>query len=322
MASIPVSVGLMPEAPVADVVELAVLAERLGLARCWVYDEGLTTRDVYVTLTAIAARTEHIRMGPGITNPFVRHPGATATAIASLDEFSGGRAFLGLGAGGALTLTPLGIERHRPLTAVADTVRTLRALFAGERVDHDGEVFSFSSAKLDYARPDIEIILAGRGPRMTALGGAVADGFILSYIHKDLLGRHAEALRNAHGESPFQLIYSTMVATTDEQYEDARAQLTYRLVDSPPEVKELIGMSDADVAKIRSGLAEGGPSRAAKHVHPDWVSSFVISGTIDECTTEMADLMTANGIDEFMLPVLEIEGAATFIERAAALFNS
>ena len=38
----------MPDAPVAELVELATLAERLGYSRCWVYDEGLVTRDVYV----------------------------------------------------------------------------------------------------------------------------------------------------------------------------------------------------------------------------------------------------------------------------------
>ena len=89
--TVPMSVSLMPTAPVADVVELAVLAEELGLARCWVYDEGLVTRDVYIALTAIAAQTQRIPLGPGITNPFVRHPGATAAAIATLDEFKWAR---------------------------------------------------------------------------------------------------------------------------------------------------------------------------------------------------------------------------------------
>ena len=49
-------------------------------------------------------------------------------------------------------------------------------------------------ARIDYGRADIEVILAGRGPKMTALGGAVADGFNLSYIHKDLLGSHMPRL--------------------------------------------------------------------------------------------------------------------------------
>ncbi len=88
-----------------------------------------------------------------------------------------------------LTLGPLGIERRKPLTTVGEMVAALRALFAGERVEHTGATFSLRDAHLDYARPDIEIILAGRGPKMTALGASAADGFNLSYIHKDLLGR-------------------------------------------------------------------------------------------------------------------------------------
>ena len=319
--TVPMSVSLMPAAPVADVVELAVLAEELGLARCWVYDEGLVTRDVYIALTAIAAQTKRIPLGPGITNPFVRHPGATAATIATLDEFSGGRAFVGLGAGGGLTLDPLAIKRSRPLTAVSDMVTCLRRLFAGERVDHEGHAFSFQNAKLDYARPDIEIILAGRGPKMMALGGDVADGFNLSYIHKDLLGSHARSLRRFSGDRPFRITYSTMIALTDEEYEAARAQLTFRLVDSPSEVKDLIGMTPGDVASVRAALAEGGPRAAARHINPDWVSAFVISGTAAECAAELHTLMDTNDIDEFQLPVLDIEGAAAFIERSAEMFR-
>ena len=44
------SVSLIPEAPVSVIRELAVRAEELGYHRCWVYEEGLATRDVYVTL--------------------------------------------------------------------------------------------------------------------------------------------------------------------------------------------------------------------------------------------------------------------------------
>ena len=316
-----VSVNLMPDAPVRDVVDLAVLAEELGYSRCWVYDEGLVTRDVYVTLTAIAAATGRILLGPGITNPYVRHPGATAAAIASLDEYSDGRAFVGIGAGGGLTLGPLGIDRRRPLTAVSDMVDALRQLFAGRRVDHDGDTFSLRQASMSYGRADIPIILAGRGPKMTALGGQVADGFNLSYIHKDLLGGHARSLREAAAGRPFTISYSTMVATTDAEYDDVRAQLTFRLIDSPADVKDLIGMTDQQTDDIRAALAEGGPRQAARHVDPEWVPSFAIVGTPDECAAELTDLMTSNGIDEFQLPVLEAAGAAELIERTASMFD-
>ncbi|NBU96462.1 MAG: LLM class flavin-dependent oxidoreductase [Actinobacteria bacterium] len=57
------SVNLMAKAPVADVVAAAVMAEELGYDRCWVFDEGLMTRDVFVTLTAIAGATSRIGIG-------------------------------------------------------------------------------------------------------------------------------------------------------------------------------------------------------------------------------------------------------------------
>lgn len=316
------SVNLMPDAPPAEVASLAAHAEQLGCARCWVYDEGLVTRDVYVTLAAIAATTEHMPIGPGITNPYVRHPGATAAAIATLDELSGGRAFVGLGAGGGLTLGPLAIERVRPLTTVIDMVAALRGLFAGDTVDHDG-VFAFASASLSYGRPGIQIMLAGRGPKMLEAGAAHADGFYLSYLHKDLLGGAAQVLRagaRARGREDFLITYSTLIATTDRELDEARAQLSFRLVDSPVDVKDRIGMGEADTLAIRRALAEGGPAAAGRHVRPEWVDSFVISGTVEECAVELRDLMTTHGIDEFQLPVSSIATGAPLIDRTAAMF--
>lgn len=318
---LPISVALLPSGSVGRLAELGALAEQLDFSRCWVYDEGLVTRDVYVTLTAIATRTERIPLGPGITNPYVRHPGATAAAIASLDEYSGGRAFVGIGAGGGLTLDPLGIDRRRPLGAVADTVRALRALFGGERVDLDGDTFSLRGARLTYGRPDIEITVAGRGPRMTALGGQLADGFNLSYIHKDLLGSHTAALRRAAAGRPFRISYATAVVTTDEEFEEARAQLSFRLVDSPPAVKERIGMTEEHTAAIRRALGQGGPSAAAAHVDPEWVPSFVVAGTPAACATELRSLLAANDIDEFQLPTSSLETAGPSMERLAAVFG-
>ena len=320
---LPMSVNLMATGPIGQIVELAQVAESVGCCRCWAYDEGLVTRDVYVTLTAIAAATERIRLGPGITNPYVRHPGATAAAIASLDEVSGGRAFLGLGAGGGLTLNPLAIDRRRPVANVAEMITSLRALWAGDTVTTDGPTFGFHNARLGYGRPDIEIIVAGRGPRMVELGAAQADGFYLGYLHKSLLGPAIETLRAGaatHGRS-FRIVYSTMVATTEADLETARVQLSFRLVDSPPEVRELIGMTSGDEMAIRTALSEGGPSLAAQFVNPDWVPSFVIAGTPAEAGAELRSLMREHGIDEFQVPITELDDGAARIEAMAGMFR-
>ncbi len=318
---IPLAINLMPDAPVGELIELARLAEAVGCTRCWVNDEGLTTRDVYVTLAALAGHTESIRLGPGITNPHVRHPAATASAIATLDELSGGRGFLGLGAGGGLTLRPLGIEPQRPVAAVRETVTAVRRLFAGETVNHNGE-FALRSARLAYGRPDIEILLAGRGPRMMALAGQVADGFNLGYIHRDLLGSAVAALRaDRPAEAPFLVTYTTLIVTTDAEFEEARSQLTFRLVDSPSEVKDRLGLTPDDETAIRAALAQGGPAAAAPLVKDDWVPPFVITGSASEAAAELHRRMSAHAIDEFQLPVVGSAGAAEAIERAATLFT-
>jgi len=315
------SLNLMPDTSVDVVAGLARHAESLGYSRCWVYDEGLAMRDVYVALTAVALRTTTMSIGPGITNAFVRHPGATASAIASLDELSGGRAFIGLGAGGGLTLDPLAIERVKPVGEVEAMAEALRKLFAGQRVDTEASTFGFTNATLSFGRPDIPIILAGRGPRMTALGGAIADGFYLSYIHKDLLGAHVASLRTAAKDRRFRLVYSTMIATTDEEFQQAKASLTFRLVDSPLEVKDKLGLDAGAVAALRTALGEGGPAAAASLIKDEWVSQFVVAGTPAECQAELRGLLDQHGIDEFQLAVQRTEGAEALIDRTAALFG-
>ena len=325
--TVPLGISLMPHGPVADLVELAQLAESLGCCRCWVYDEGLATRDVYVTMTAVVLATSTIRVGTGITNPYSRHPGTTASAIATIDELSGQRAFVGIGAGGGMTLDPLGIERRRPIAAVESMVLALRDLYAGKVVDVDAESFGFRGARLGYGRADMEVILAGRGPRMTDLGGRLADGFVLSWVHRDLMDDHVASLRLAaqtHGRQ-FTIVWSTMLVTTDAELWAARESLTFRLVDSPPAVKDMIGMTEGDTMAIRDALRQGGPAAAAHLVREEWVPHFVLMGSPEAVADEMLSTMARCGIDEFQLPSVSAaagaEAAAASICRTAEIFG-
>lgn len=313
------SVNLIPEAPVSELVRLGVLAEHLGYDRCWVYDEGLATRDVYITLAAIAAQTSSIRLGTGITNPYTRHPATTAATIASLDEWSSGRAFLGIGAGGSLTLGPLAIERTHPLQSVSDVMQACRALMDGEVVNMTTPSFELRNARLGFpCRRGIEIWLAGRGPKMLALGGRRADGVMLDFINKPDIGQSVELVRNAAGaagRNP-RICYSTMVITDDAAMNQTKPHMTYRLVDSPPAIKEQLGITADDVGRIRSAMADG-LEAAAEYVRDEWVLPFVISGSVQECAEELAHLVQRHGIDEFLLPVLDLHQAEPLMRAVA-----
>ena len=313
------SVNLIPEAPLTSMVGLATQAEILGFDRCWVYDEGLATRDLYVTLSAIATATSRLQIGPGITNPYTRHPAQTATAIASIDELSEGRAFLGIGAGGSLTLDPLGIERRRPLTAVRETIEACRGLWSGHTTDLDGAHTRLRSARLGHGRPDIEIWLAGRGPKMLRLGGAEADGVMLDFIHQPSIGDYTSLVRAGAAEHnrESRICYSTAIVTTDDDLESVRPHMTYRLVDAPQPAKDALGIDEQAVARLRHAL-QGGIHEAAQHVHDDWIEPFVIAGSPSECATKLSDLIDRHGFEEFLLPIFDMPDAGAYLERVAA----
>ena len=142
---------LLPSRPATELVDLAVGAERLGYDDFWLADERFF-REVYTVLGLAAARTSRLRLGPGVTDPYSRHPALTAMAIATLDEVSAGRAILGLGAG-VSGFRELGVDAARSAVAIREAVTLIRGLLAGQTVTLKGEQVSFVDGRLDVRAP-------------------------------------------------------------------------------------------------------------------------------------------------------------------------
>src|SRR6266436_5297464 len=155
---------LLGDAPIAQLVERARLAEANGYSRVWLADERFY-REVYSCLGQLAAHTSSVLLGPCVTDPYTRHPALTAMAIATLDEISGGRATLGIGAG-ISGFAELGIERRKPACAIRESIELIRALLRGETVDFDGEVIAGDQSRLSFSppRPAVPIYVASNGP--------------------------------------------------------------------------------------------------------------------------------------------------------------
>ena len=177
-----VGVAALVETPMPALAELARTVEECGYDQFWVPDERLL-RNVYISLTTIAGATSRIGLGTGVTNPYTRHPAHTAAAIATIDELSGGRAQLALGAGGGLEA--YGLARRQPVQALRETIEIVKGLTAGQTITMDGQLFTLRDAHLDFTplRP-VPVYLAGRGPRILQLAGEVADGVIIGGFTK------------------------------------------------------------------------------------------------------------------------------------------
>jgi 5,10-methylenetetrahydromethanopterin reductase len=146
--SVNLDVLLFSDYSIAELVDLARLSESLGYRGFW-YTDVRFARECYVGLTAVALQTKTLKVGPGVTDPYSRHPAITAAAIATLDEVSGGRAVLGLGIGGA-GFRELGIETKLPVAALREAVDIIRALLDGGEVTVQGKVVSLAGGKLQF----------------------------------------------------------------------------------------------------------------------------------------------------------------------------
>ena len=112
------------------------LAETLGYRRAWLYDSPALYPDVWMILTRCAERTSRIGLGPGVLVPSLRHPMVNAAAIAELVDQAPDRVAVAIGSGftGRFSLG----KRPLPWRQVAEYVRCLKTLLAGETAEWDG----------------------------------------------------------------------------------------------------------------------------------------------------------------------------------------
>lgn len=172
-------------APAPEVAAFGRRLEQAGFFGAWVPDSPFLTRELYVTLTALALGTERLRFGPGVTNIASRHVSVTASAMAALQECGGGRARLGLGTGES-AVHAAGLRKAR-LRELETGVQHVRALCRGETVD-----FGAGPAGFSGRRPqDVPVIVAASGPRTLRLAGRIADGVLLH------VGTHPAAIGEA-----------------------------------------------------------------------------------------------------------------------------
>src|SRR5690242_13544778 len=116
--------------------EVAVVAERQGFDQLWVSND-LFLRSASVLLGALAVQTERLHLGVGVFNATSMHTSEIAMAAATLQELSGGRFLLGLGAGAEEFLAWAGIPRPRPLARTREAVEACRALLDRGRPSDD-----------------------------------------------------------------------------------------------------------------------------------------------------------------------------------------
>ena len=167
-----ISMGVSPREPLSRTAELARAIDERGFEALWFIDFQLGMKDVYAAMNLAALSTETVLIGAGVTNLVTRHPTVTANATAAVDELSGGRAVLGLGAGWSAVLGAGGAPSK--LAELRSGIDEFRQLFSGEPCDLYG-----SQVRLATATRQIPIYLAVSQPAMLQLAAQTCDGVVL-----------------------------------------------------------------------------------------------------------------------------------------------
>jgi 5,10-methylenetetrahydromethanopterin reductase len=210
-------IWFFPDRPAGELVEAIVHAERCGLDEVWLGDEG-PAREPFAVLAAAATRTRRIRLALGVTNPYVRHPGVAVAAAATIAELAGGRVTLGVGAGGAMSLGPFGLDVDSPIGSVRDFVAIARASRSGRAVDG----YLPSDLAVAPVAPEVPIFLGARGPRLNRLASEVADGAFVAGMPPF---RFAEVAEWARSVRPIDIAVYPSVALDDAARERHRPEM-------------------------------------------------------------------------------------------------
>ena len=188
-----------------DLVRNAQRAEELGFSfvsisdhyHPWVSAQGHSAF-VWSVVGAIAATTERIELGIGVTCPLIRiHPAVVAHAAATSATMLPGRFFLGVGTGEALNEHILGDRWPPPdvrLDMLEEAVDVIRRLWGGDMVDHHGRYYTVENARL-YDAPEAPppLIVSAFGPAAVEVAARIGDGFWATSPQKESLDAYAAA---------------------------------------------------------------------------------------------------------------------------------
>lgn len=317
------SMMVLPHRHTRELVELARLAEALDYDAVWVPDERFF-REVYSVCALLAQATERIAIGTGVTDPFSRHPALTATAIATLDEISNGRAILGIGAG-ISGFRELGIDRRGAPAAVRAAVELVRGMHAGES---DGIALGF-----EPLRPDLPVYVAGNKPKMLRVAGAVADGAIVqacvtetefSALREHVLCGVREAGRE-RGDLDLVLRVDVAVGESSEDAHDAlRHRVARTVVQDAPRFERLrsLGLEPApELAAAVDGVQYTNDAetlhRIGAHVPDALVDAFTIAAT-PESLPEALARVGAMGAHHVLINPIPVRGDIELAIRSAS----
>lgn len=280
--------------PLPVTAKVAAAADRGGLDAVWTSE--FYTQSAVVSLAAMAAVTERIRLGSSIMYGIGRSPLVLATDARDLDQLSGGRLTLGLGNGTRTMIRDWhGQGPDAPALRMEELVPLLRRIWRLHEgpVKHDGRFYHMNLKPTGAVPPPlrerIPIIIAGVRPRMIQAAGRVADGLaghpLLTVKYAEEVVRPALAAGAEHaGRDVSELTLTSMVIAAlhpdiEQARREAAAQIAFYASVKTYDVCLEVSGFQAEGEAIREAFARRDLPAMFAAVSDDMIDAIAVTGS-------------------------------------------
>jgi alkanesulfonate monooxygenase SsuD/methylene tetrahydromethanopterin reductase-like flavin-dependent oxidoreductase (luciferase family) len=286
---------------------IAQNADSLGAKSIWIGEDIALGQETFVLTAATLLQSKKVRVGTGIIPVTVHNIATLARAGVTLEEIGDGRFACGLGIGGIQDLEKYNIHVKRPVSELRKSVKTLRRLWAGEKVDSSSEMISLHGFELGSVNPfNIPIFLGVRGPQMLKLTGKIADGGILSapfdYLRFAIKTVNDAAEHAGRDKNDVEKVVWVPTVPTFKGIKEkvARSVVALVIADMPDAVLDMLTVDRERVNLIRETVAASSPKEGAEFVDDELLDVFSISGTKEHMVDRFEEL-AAIGATEIVI---------------------
>ena len=305
-------VTVLPDPPYQRLIELTKLAEQHGFEYGWTYDSHVLWQESMPVMALLADQTSTIKLGHMVTNPATRDPTVLASAYATLHDISNGRMIMGVGRGDSAVR----YVGRQPMK-VADfeaALKMVKPFMNGKEVHWNDKDLQLKWVRPEL--PEIEMHVAGYGPKALAVAGRQGDGVIIQLADPDVIQWIMATARTAAeeaGRDPAALkcIVSAPSHISDD-LADAREQVRWFPAMVSNHVQDLIDRYGTDGSVVPQALTDYVQARkfydynehsrvGASHgefVTDEICDRFCVLGTPTQAIEKLRELESI-GVDQF-----------------------
>jgi len=303
--------------PVREIVELSPLIEQAGFGAFWKGESNST--DPFVLISAIAARTNTLKLGTAIYHIYGRSAVTLGIQSATLQDLSHGRLLLGLGVANKTIAAWHNGVFDRPLRRAREYIEIVRKVAAGERTEYEGEIYNTGKRfELSWtpSYPQFPIYLAGLGPQMTRLVGKISEGVFINMgtpeTIREIAGRvRAGAVEAGRDPNSIEIIAKVRVSLNPDRAA-ARSKLRqvltfYNIADHYKDMLIASGF-EPEVMRIQEAFKAGGFKTASQHMTDEYMDKLpVIPGTSIKEIKERLQPFVEAGVTRLVVPYVPVE---------------